>query len=208
MKSFLKGCKTMVSIKKVANDIKDDAKYDALLEYLKKDIKKENPSLREIEKLVTQNPYYIEEYKDLNRWGELSSVHIQALKLKEDDSSEAKSIKKEINGAIDYLVLGELYQVPSKKVIHAAWTGFVLLPTLYVIDNMVRMFTTWYISHPNYVYLSFAIVTIACLWGFYKVVQNHSRQHKQYIAKRKKIRALVKEGLEKNYFTHEEIYIK
>ncbi len=168
----------------------------------------ENPTFEEIEKLISKDKYYIAEYKDLNRWGEISSVHIQPLEINESDCDEAKEVKTKINADLEYLVLGEEYQVPSKKVIHMAWTGFVLLPAIYIIDNMVRMFTTWYITHANYVYLSFAIVTAICLWGYYKVTQNHARQHKQYTQKQQEIRALVNEGLEKNYFTYEEVYIK
>ncbi len=198
----------MVNIKKVVDDIKNNGKYDAILEYLKKATNNDNPSLTDIEKLVKEDEYYIAEYKDLNRWAEISSVHIKALSVKDSDSLKAKEVKEKINADLDYLVLGEEYQVPSKKVIHAAWTGFVLLPVIYVIDNMVRMFTSWYITSPNLVYLTFAIVTIICLWGFYKVTQNHSRQHKQYTNKQQEIRALVAQGLKENYFTYEEVYIK
>ena len=198
----------MINIKKVVDDIKNNGKYDAILEYLKKATNNENPSLADIEKLVKEDEYYIAEYKDLNRWAEISSVHIKALNIKESDSLKAKEVKEKINGDLNYLVLGEEYQVPSKKVIHAAWTGFVLLPAIYVIDNMVRMFTSWYITSPNLVYLTFAIVTIICLWGFYKVTKNHSRQHNQYSNKQQEIRALVAQGLEENYFTYEEVYIK
>ena len=208
MKHFLKEFQTMISIKKVVNDIKNNGKYDAILEHIKKTTNNEDPSSEAIEKLVSTDKYYIAEYKDLNRWGEISSVHIQVLEIKESDSDEAKKIKAKINADLDYLVMGEEYQVPSKKVIHAAWTGFVLLPSIYVIDNMVRMSTTWYITSPNLVYLSFVIVTLLCLWGYYKVTQNHSRQHKQYTDKQKEIRALVAKGLENNYFTYEEVYIK
>lgn len=198
----------MVSIKKVVDDIKNNGKYDAILEHLKQATSNQNPSSEEIEELVKKDDYYIAEYKDLNRWGEISSVHVQALEIKQSDSPKAKEVKKKINADLDYLVLGEEYQVPSKKVIHAAWTGFVLLPSIYVIDNMVRMFTTWYITSPNYVYLSFIVVTMLCLWGFYKVTQNHSRQHKVYIDKQKEVQALVSLGLKENYFTYEEVYIK
>ena len=198
----------MISIKKVVSEIKENGKYDAILEHLKTTTNNQNPSFEEIEKLVKEDAYYIDEYKDLNRWGEISSVHVQALEIKESDSPQAKEVKEKINEDLDYLVLGEEYQVASKKVIHAAWTGFVLLPSIYVVDNMVRMFTTWYITNPSLVYLSFAILTILCFWGFYKVTQNHSQQHKAYTNKQKEIRALVAEGLEKNYFTYEEVYIK
>jgi len=64
---------------------------------LKQASNNQNPTLEEIEKLVTTDKYYIAEYKELNRWGEISSVHVQALEIKESDSptkqkrSKAKS---------------------------------------------------------------------------------------------------------------------
>ena len=198
--------KTMINIKKVTNDIKTNGKYDAILEHIKDKLKNENPSLEEIEKLIIEDKYYVTEYKDLNRWGELTSVHIKPLEIKKNDSAEAKDAKQKINGKIDYLVLGEEYEVPSKKVIYAAWTGFLLLPSIYVIDNMVRMFTTWYITHSEYVYLSFFVVFILCIWGYFKVVGNHTRQHEQYIQTQTEIRDIVKMGLKKGYFSHNEIY--
>jgi len=198
----------MLNIKKVINDIQNNGEYDAILEHLKQALNNQNPTYEEIEKIIKSDDYYIEEYKDLNRWGEISSIHVQFLEVKESDKTEAKETKEKINGSLDYLRLGEEYQIPSKKVIHAAWTGFVLLPSIYVVDNMVRMFTTWYITSPNYVYLSFAIVTVLCLWGFYKVTQNHSRQHREYMERQKKTNALIALGLKNNYFTYEEVYIK
>lgn len=196
----------MINIKKVANDIKTNGKYDALFEHIKNKLNNNNPTIDEIEKLLQEDNYYITEYKDLNRWGEITSVHIQSLYIKESDTQEATEIKEKINAKIEYLILGEEYEIPSKKIIYAAWTGFIFLPSVYVIDNMVRMFTTWYVSHKEYVYLSFLVVLVLCIWGYFKVVKNHNNQHKQYIQTQKDIRALVKLGLEKDYFSYNEIY--
>ena len=86
----------MVNIKKVIKEIHSDGRYDAILDVAKKKLNNDNPTLEEIEKLVLEDEYYINEYKDLNRWGELSSVHIKTLKIKEDDSQEIREIKEEI----------------------------------------------------------------------------------------------------------------
>ncbi|NEW61440.1 hypothetical protein GSY74_09115 [Sulfurovum sp. bin170] len=196
----------MINIKKVANDIYSDGKYDAMLDSVKKALNSENPSLEAIEKLVIEDSYYVKEYKDLNRWGELTSVHIKELEIKPSDSKEAKKLKEKINKEIDYLILGEEYEIPSKKTIYITWTGFIALPTIYVIDNVVRMFTTLYITHENHIYFSFLIVLILSVWGYLMVSRNHKRQHTRYIKTQKKMRELVKTGLEKNYFSFDEVY--
>lgn len=196
----------MVNIKKVAKDIQSDGKYDALLDMVKEDIKSENPTLIEIEKLISEDKKYIVEYKDLNRWGELSSVHVKKLEINPNDKKEAKETKELINKDLDYLVLGEEYEVGSKKTIYLAWTGFIALPSIYVIDNIVRLATDFYITHENHVYFSFLIVMLLSTWGYLKVTKNHKRQHDKYIKTQQEIRSLVKTGLEKNYFSFNEVY--
>lgn len=196
----------MISIKKVINDIRTDGKYDAILDYIKKTLDSKEPSLEEITKLIKNDPYCIKEYKDLNRWGELSSVHIKKLSVKENEEKESKEIKNKINAQIDYLINGEEYEIPSKKIIYLSWTGFIALPSVYVIDNMVRISTDFYSTHENHVYFSFLIVLIASIWGYLKVVNNHTNQHKRYTQTQVKVRNLVKEGLEKEYYSYNEIY--
>lgn len=196
----------MISIKKVATDIQIDGKYDAILDYVKNILKSNEPTIEEIEKLLNDDPYYIKEYKDLNRWGELSSVHIKGLDIKESDSINIKDIKNKINSKIDYLINAEEYEIPSKKLIYIAWTGFIALPSIYVIDNMVRVSTDLYTSNENSVYISFILVFILSIWGYIKVSNNHKKQHLKYIQTQEDIRKYIKQGLEKNYFTYEEIY--
>ncbi|WP_072679964.1 hypothetical protein [Arcobacter sp. LA11] len=196
----------MVSIKKVAKDIKSNGKYDAILDYVKKALNTNKPTLEEIEQLVKDDPYYIKEYKDLNRWGELSSIHIKPLNIKDNEDNHSKEIKEKINSQLDYLINGEEYEIPSKRLIYMAWTGFIALPSIYVIDNMVRVSTDLYTTNENGVYFSFIIVLIASIWGYIKVSKNHKNQHTKYINTQKEVRGYVKLGLENKYFTYEEVY--
>ena len=83
----------MVNIVKVVNDIKNDGKYDAILDVVKSNLESDNPTLEEIKKLVENDPYYIKEYKDLNRWGELTSVHVRDLEIKQDEADEVIELK-------------------------------------------------------------------------------------------------------------------
>ncbi len=196
----------MVNRQKVTYDILNNGKYDALLDSVKKALNTDKPTQEQVFNLIESDPYYVIEYKDLNRWGELSSVHIKNLEIKESDAQEVKEIKEKLNKTRKYLIDNEEYEVPSKNLIYMAWTGFVALPTIYVIDNVVRVFTHLYITNPEAVYTSFVVVFILSIIGYKKTVNNHTTQHKRYIQTQKDTRALIKNAIEKNYFTFEEVY--
>jgi len=196
----------MVNIDKVVNDIKNDGKYDAILEIVKNKLNNENPSFNEIKKLVNDDSFYIAEYKDLNRWGELSSVHLKELEIDKDDASEVKKLKKEINEKYTYLVNSEEYEIKQKNLIYFAWTVSIALPSIYIIDNLVRI-TGLYEGNENGIYISFILVLILSMWGYIRAVKNHKQQNKKYIQIQTDTKALIKNGLDKKAFTAEEIYL-
>lgn len=197
----------MINIKKVVKEIHSDGRYDAILDVVKKALATKTPSLEEIEKLVLKDSYYITEYKDLNRWGELSSIHIKELEIKEIDSSDTIILKETINEDMIFLKNREEYEVPSKDGIYLAWTGFIALPAIYVIDNMVRLFTDLYKDNNELsVYMSFIIVIILSSWGYLKVSRSHKTLHRKYIQTQKEMRKLISLGIEKEYFTLYEVY--
>lgn len=206
MKNFFKAYQ-MINKSKVVNEIKNDGRYDAILDVVKKSLGTNEPTIEQISGLVEKDPFYITEYKDLNRWGELSSIHIHELEVKDEDSSEVKSTKEQINENVVFLRNREEYQIPSKNTIYIAWTGFIALPAIYVIDNIVRLATDLYIDgKEESVYISFALVLMASTWAYLKVKNNHTTLHKKYVETRTKTRELIKSALEKNYFTLEEVY--
>lgn len=196
----------MINIDKLVQEIKEDGKYDALLDVVKEKLKTKTPSSQEIRTLVENDAYFIAEYKDLNRWGELSSVHINELEICSTDSDASIEIKKTINKNTTFLKNAEEYEVKQKNVIYLAWTGFIALPSIYVIDNLVRI-TDMYNNNENSVYLSFVLVIVASIWGFMKVKINHKNQHERYIKTQVQTRELVRVGLENEYFKYEDVYI-
>ena len=197
----------MINIKKVVNEITNDGRYDAILDVAKKKLGTNNPSLAEIEDLVLNDSYYISEYKDLNRWGELTSVHLKELEIKDTDSSEAVSLKKTINDDMIFIRNREEYEVPSKDIIYFSWTVFIALPSIYIIDNMVRLFTDLYKNNNEIsVYISFGIVVILSLWGYLKVSRSHKQIHAKYIQKQIEMRKFISIGIKENYFSFSEIY--
>ncbi len=197
----------MINIKKVVNEIYSDGRYDAILDVAKKALGTKTPSLESIEKLVLEDSYYITEYKDLNRWGELTSIHIKELEINDADSSESISLKEKINEDMRFLKNREEYEVPSKNGIYLAWTGFIALPSIYVIDNMVRLFTDLYKDNNELsVYMSFVIVILLSAWGYLKVSRSHKQLHQKYIQTQNEMRKLISLGIEKDYFSIYEVY--
>jgi len=196
----------MINIIKVVNDIKDDGKYDAILDVVKEKLQTKEPSYDAIQKLIEDDTYFIKEYKDLNRWGELCSVHINPLHVDDSDIDEVKSLKESINKNVTYLTNAEEYEIKQKNVIYLVWTVFIALPSIYVIDNLVRIMDM-YKSNENSVYVSFALVILASVWGYMKVTKNHKNQHERYMQTQLDTRALVKSGIEKEFFTYEEVYL-
>lgn len=196
----------MISINKVSKDILNNGKYDAILDHVKKNLKTQTPNFEQVKQLVISDSFYIKEYKDLNRWGELSSVHIKELLINENENEKSLELKRKINKEIPYLINAEEYEIPSKKLIYISWTGFIALPSIYVIDNMVRVSTDLYSTNENSVYISFIVVILFSIWGYLKVSQNHKKQHLRYMQTQKEVREIVKNGLEKEYFSYEEVY--
>lgn len=204
MKNFMREYQ-MINKSKVINDIQNDGKYDAILDVVKKNTAKDEPTKEDIAQLVDSDSFYIKEYKDLNRWGEISSVHVNDLKPKQSDTSVCKELKKQINKNVTYLRNGEEYEIKQKNVIYLAWTSFIALPSIYVIDNIVRI-TGVYDGNENSVYISFLLVLMASIWGYMKVASNHKRQHEKYIQTQVDTRKLIQNGLKNSILAYEEVY--
>jgi len=196
----------MINILKVVREIKEDGKYDALLDMVKEKLNKVEPSFDEIHKLVLEDESIIDEYKDLNRWGEISSVHINNLEIKDSDASQTRLDKETINKNVTFLTHGEEYNVEQKNLIYFAWTFFIATPSIYVIDNLVRI-TDMYNNNENSVFISFGIVLFASAWGFMKVKNNHTKMHERYMKTLAQTRELIKLGLEQKNFTFQEVYL-
>ena len=84
----------MINIKKVAHQLKFDGMYNTIYIEAQEELKNEDPTVEEIEKLIIENEYYVGEYKELNRYGELSSVHAKVLIIDENEEEDIKSLKK------------------------------------------------------------------------------------------------------------------
>ena len=101
----------MINIKKVAYQIKHDGMYNTVyIEVLDK-LNKEDPSVDDIENLLKEDEYFVWEYKELNRYGELSSVHAKKLEIKDSDDTDTKAFKEELNENVQQLRNLENFEV-------------------------------------------------------------------------------------------------
>ena len=197
----------MINIKKVAYQIKFDGMYNTVYIEIQDELNNQNPTLQEIEDLLHNNSeYYIWEYKNLNRYGELSSVHAKELEIKEDDTDKIKEFKADLNAKVLKLRQLENFEVDSKNSAYSIWIGSVGVMVIFMAHNIVALFSDLYNTHGIWVYTSFAIITAFTYWSYAKVKQNHENQHVKYAVLHKDTRAMIKEGLENNYFTYDEFF--
>ncbi len=196
----------MINIKKVAHQLKFDGMYNTVYIEVQEELKSEDPSVEMIEELITNNEYYVNEYKELNRYGELSSVHAKELIIDENESDEIKTFKAALNDNVQQLRNLENFEVDSKNSAYSIWIGSAGVMIIFMAHNIVALFSELYHTHGGLVYGSFAIILGLTYWAYRKVKLNHEEQHKRYKLLHKETRAMIKEGLEKGYFSHEEFF--
>jgi len=196
----------MVNIKKVANQIKFDGMYNTVYIEVQEELNKEDPSLDEIENLITNKEYYVWEYKELNRYGELSSVHAKKLDIKDDDAKDVKTFKEKLNDKVQSLRNLEMFEVDSKNSAYSIWIGSVGVMVIFMMHNIIALFSELYTTHSSAVYASYALVLALTYWGYKKAKQNHENQHSKYKVLLNDTRDMIKNGMSNNYFTYDDFY--
>ena len=196
----------MVNIKKVAHLIKFDGMYNTIYQDIEDKLLIKDPSVEQIEELIIKEEYYIWEYKELNRYGELSSVHAQKLDIKEEDSSEIKEYKETLNEETQKLRNLEMFEVDSKNSAYSIWIGSVGVMVIFMAHNLIALFSEYYTSHGSFVYAGYALVLYFTYWVYKKAKSNHENQHSKYKILLRDTREMVKKGLEKHFFTYDEFY--
>jgi len=196
----------MVNIKKVANQIKFDGMYNTVYIEVQEELNNEDPSLEEIEKLLEDKEYFVWEYKELNRYGELSSVHAKKLELKEDDAEEVKTFKEKLNEKVQMLRNLEMFEVDSKNSAYSIWIGSVGVMVIFMMHNIIALFSELYTTDSTGVYTSYAAVMALTYWAYRKAKTNHENQHAKYKVLLNDARALISQGIENKYFSYEEFY--
>lgn len=197
----------MINIKKVAHQIKYDGMYNTVYIEVQENLKNENPTLQEIENLLEKNEYFVWEYKELNRYGELSSVHAKKLEIKNSDASDAKNLKEKLNENTQKMRNLEMFEVDSKNSAYSIWIGSAGVMVIFMAHNIIALFSELYTTHGSLVYIFYTLILGITYWAYKKAKQNHENQHANYKLLHTDTRAMIAEGLYKNYFTNDEFYI-
>lgn len=196
----------MINIKRVAHQLKYDGMYNTVYIEVQEKLNNDEPTLEEIEELLEQDEYFIWEYKELNRYGELSSVHAKTLEISENEEKEQKELKNKLNENVQKLRNIEMFEVDSKNSAYSIWIGSGGVMVIFMMHNIIALFSELYRTHGTLVYISYAIVLGFTYWMYRKAKNNHEDQHVNYKKLHKETRELIKNGFAKNYFTHEEFY--
>lgn len=196
----------MINIKRVAHQLKYDGMYNTVYIEVQEKLNNEDPSLEEIEELLSNDEYFVWEYKELNRYGELSSVHAKKLKITDDAPNEEKNFINKLNENVQKLKNIEMFEVDSKNSAYSIWIGSAGVMVIFMMHNIIALFSELYKTHAPLVYLSYAIVMGLTYWMYKKAKHNHENQHKNYKILHAETRSLIQDGFAKNYFTHEEFY--
>lgn len=198
----------MIDIKKVSKQIKDGCLYNTILFEIKEDLgmTKENPSYEQIENIISKKKKYIQDYKDINRYSELSSIQAIELEIKEEDDSSCKEVKNDINEKIGKLKALENFSVDSTHSAYEIWIGSGGIMVLFMTHNIIALFSDLYKTHGVYVYLSFAVIMGFTFWAYVKIKRNHEKQHNIYNILYEKTENLIANAFSKSYITKTELY--
>ena len=196
----------MVDIKKVAYQLKFDGMYNTVYIEVQEKLQNDNPTLEEIENLLKKDDYYIWEYKELNRYGELSSVHAKNLDIKNNDKDEVKSLKELLNTKIQKLRNLEMFEVNSKNSAYSIWIGSVGVMVIFMAHNIIALFSELYTTHGGLVYSFYLSILGLTYWAYKKAKRNHEDQYAKYKVLLSDTRVIIAKGLNDKYFTYDELY--
>ena len=205
MRLFFCEERKMIDMYKVAFQIKDDSLYNTILFEMKEELNKE-PSYSEIESLLTSNKKYIQDYKDINRYSELSSIQAQELVIYENDEEVCKESKQSINTNVGKLKALENFSVDSTHSAYEIWIGSAGVMVVFMMHNIIALFSELYYTHTFMVYSSFVVVLALTFVCYKKIKTNHEKQHVLYNELYEKTEKMITFACMNNYISERELY--
>jgi len=183
----------MLDIKKVARQIKEEGLYTFIYNEMKETAGKGELSEEEVLRLLKENPKFLQDYKTLNTQSEISNIQIAYQEILDDDSPECKKIKQMININREELIRLEPYENEPDSMLYAVWVGSAVIFLIFVIHNLVVLYTFWYEKYPAVVYLSYLVVCLSGYLYYRKRIKDHLTKHTEF----KKIKSKTEELIEK-----------
>ncbi|WP_457621217.1 hypothetical protein [Persephonella sp.] len=187
----------MLNLEKAARLIKEDGLYTFIYNEMKEFSGKEDLSEEEILRLLKENPKFLEDYKTLNTQSEISNIQIIEQEIHEKDSEECKKLKKRINENRKKLLSLEAYGNEPDSMLYAVWIGSAVIFTIFVIHNLMVLYTYMYENNPVYVYTFYVLCLIAGFIFYKRKIKDHRKKHREFKELEKETKTLIEQGKKK-----------
>ncbi len=184
----------MLDLKKVARQIKEEGLYTFIYNEMKEITGKGELSEEEVLYLLNKNPKFLQDYKTLNTQSEISNIQIAYQEIQEDDTPECKKIKQMINRNREELIRLEPYENKPDSMLYAVWIGSAVIFLIFVIHNLVVLYTYWYEKYPFVVYFSYLAVCVLGYLYYRKRIKDHYKNHVKFKNIEEETKNLVKMG--------------
>lgn len=198
----------MVNIEKVSHQILNDALYNTLLFEIQERLFEKKITPKMIEELLKEDLLLINEYKEINRQSELSSIHVKELSIRENDNKEAASLKLEINKNIQILKNLENFETDSKESAYSIWIGSVGVMVIFIAHNVIALFSELYATHAALVYMFYALILGLTYLGYVKIKINHDNQYLVFQKIHASTKEMLRNGLASSVFAYNDVYEK
>jgi hypothetical protein len=130
------------------------------------------------------------------------------LAIKDEDSKTIANFKTELNQNIQILKNLENFETDSKNSAYAIWIGSVGVTVLFMVHNIIALFSELYVEAPALVYSSYIVILYLTYGMYLKIKTNHDAQHGIFQNVYTKTQEMLQYGLQISYFTRDEVYEK
>ena len=196
----------MVNIDKVPKQIIEDGLFSYIYDEICEEANLKEMSENQIREYLLKNPKYLDEYRRLNKDIEITNIHLKDFDISNDEKGESVEIKREINENADKLRGLEKYSLSSNDSAYPIWIGSLAVFGIFSIHNFFGLFTDVYHSMPVLIYGSYVFIIIYAFYMYKKTLKNHDKKNKQYKVIFNQTKELIDSGMQKGYFTRDEIY--
>jgi hypothetical protein len=167
---------------------------------------KEELSEDEILKLLQKYPHFLDSYKELNTQSEISNIQIKEQPLLKQDPQECKAIKTTINENIPKLIALEAFEKPADTMIYVVWIGSLVAFLIFVVHNLVVLYTWWYEDYDLAVFASYALLIGLGVWYYKRSLKKHEKKHREFLEIYRETKEAIEKGLKSGCIKEEELY--
>ncbi|NPA58676.1 MAG: hypothetical protein GXN94_05230 [Aquificae bacterium] len=184
----------MFDLKKAAKRIKEDGLYTFIYNEMKEYAGREELTEEEILLLFQKNPKFLEDYKTLNTQSEISNIQLIEQEVLPDDTPECAKLKQQLNHYRKELIRLEPYEGKPDSMVYAIWIGSAVVFLIFVIHNLIVLYTYWYEKYPYLVYLSYLVVAVGGYIYYRKRIKDHLKYHAVFKEVEEKTKQLIERG--------------